>query len=208
MAWKFARIGRAEARRAFLVVRNAASENMSTGRAAFWYWSCNAATGYTFDGYSVTYNSVTATLQLPLGMFVGPVANRDIPIGEYGEVQLYGPHLDGLVFSGVSEVTASGFLSEFFMTNITYSVADLATVLLRPLAAAPYGIATAGISQGVFGVMSQVATSSWTNFATVTKFTIPFATLLPGGYAIPLANPAATATYASTLRLPAFVRCL
>jgi len=198
MALQWPRISRAAAEKGFVTVRNANTSKLSVGHLAHWYYYASAATA-SGDGYSVTHAPTTATSQISPLLAAGCVANNSILYSQYGELQVYGEH-SAVVVTGVNG--APPFTDVFTISTVTQGVWD--TLVLKPVNA--FGNTTgAATNIGALAPIQMSTTIAGAQTYTSTSINQQLCAYWPGGFAVPLANPAATIATNASGTLKAFL---
>ena len=192
--FSFPSLGRDDVNKVFVFAKNADTNVLSVGHAAHWY-AYMSGTVNTCDGYSITHAPTAATLQIPPALFAGLVANDDIPYGEYGAVQCYGPH-SAAVISGANGATP---FTDVFTQN-THTASAFKNLVCKPLAG--FGNTTgAKATVGALGVIQLSSTVT-------TQGALNCGGFWPGGYCVPLANPESTIATNASGTVKVFVKCL
>jgi hypothetical protein len=201
---EFARVHHGTPERVYVTVKNSDSVTMSSGRGVIWYFpfvsSGSASVGY--EGYAVTFaNTTSSTTYAPNpGLFAGVVAPLDIPSGEFGRVQVFGP-VDSVVLHGNTSAPFNGWAGYT-------SAAAVSRLFLQPYHL--FGWNTVVTQPGVFGVLDAGTTADTT--------LRPF---LHGGYVVPYSDAYTSVSTdsswilesggvgsTSTAWCKAFIRCL
>lgn len=170
---EFARVHNGNPEQVFITVRNVDSSTMSSGRAAMWNlpFISTGSAGAGNEGYAVTFactsTTGSATAAPHLGAFAGVVAPYDIPSGEFGRIQVYGP-ISSVLIHGTTGAPFQGWAGYTDMTSVS-------RLLLKPFHQFAWN--TVVTQPGIFGVMTAGTTADTT--------LRPF---LAGGYAFPYSD--------------------
>jgi hypothetical protein len=205
--WVIPSFGRDSEMNIYVSVRNVnSSANMLNGHGAFWYYSVTDGDVLYGDGYSVTHSPIATTNCANPALLCGVVAQTKIYYNEYGLVQKYGQH-DAVAISG-------GASGHCFFDNVTlfasytsWTQNKFTNMILKPASGA-FATESSGAvaNSGYFGAV--LLPSATVAIATQEALDEPLAGLYPGGYAIPLGNVAATATYTSGTTVKAFLKMM
>jgi len=200
MAWSIPNLGVDDNNKIFVSVKNESTVTMTVGHGVYWNYTVVAGGG-SGSGYGVTFSPTAATNCINPGLLCGVVGRRDIIPGEYGEVQKFGQH-DALACSGGASVDPFIDNVTLFASYTSWTASKFTNLILRPCHYV-FGTQSTGMvaNYGYFGLMA-------IPMAIASTAAHSLGALYPGGYAMPLGNVAATATYASAFTMKAFIHCL
>jgi hypothetical protein len=175
-------------------VYNSAAYQMAVGDSVHWYYSFTDGAAGAGNGYQVTFGNTATTQQPSPALWAGCICDQPIPAGGWGEVQCWGPHSA----AKISNCNTAPFSSAAYQVT-TNTYADWQPVVLRPLNA--FGIVAGVTNAGYLAPMAQVSTIT-------TEAAFDARPYWMGGYAIPLANRAATMDAGSTGAAAVFIKAL